>query len=141
MTLEELLNHHDLKVVILEQRYGGGFFAGIEIEDHTVIETVNDLNGETEWEFYGIGYGINNPWYPVAWGETAIAALEALRQYAETLTKDDERIVYTALNVLRKLKAVPDYGVQVLPKTLVDLREWFDRWNNGEDDTKLLVQK
>lgn len=140
MTLEELLNHYDLKLVVVESRYGGGYFAGIEIEDHPVIETVNDLNGETEWEFYGVRYRNDDNWYPVTWGINVVDAVKALATHLQGWSKEDGTAVYTALNVLRKLDCQPQIGVRVAPVRMIDLKAWMARWDAGEEDETLLVR-
>lgn len=139
MNLEQLLNRHDYKVVVVENRYGGGFIAGVEIEGHTVIETVNDLNGECEWEYYGLHN--SESWYPVSWGADIGAAVENLGKKIELWTKEDDTAVYTALNILRKLDQAPDYQVTVNPKTLVELREWVFSWDESISEDSSLVNK
>lgn len=139
MSLERLLNHHDLKVVVVEQRYGGGFIAGVEIEDHPIIETVNDLNGESEWEFYGLHN--SESWYPVSWGADIAVAVENLGKKIALWTKEDDTAVYTALNILRKIKQAPDYQVTMNPKTLPELREWVNGWDNSVNEDDSIVNK
>lgn len=140
MTLEELLDIPELKLVVLQNRYGGGWVAGIEIEDHPVIQTVNDLNGELDWEMYGLHN--DESWYPINWGKTVQQSIENLQAKIQHWTKDQGKNVGLALSIFRKIDQQPDYNVTANPKTLVELQEWVNRWDSGkEQDVEIIAVK
>lgn len=129
MTLEELLNYPDLQLVVLERRYGGGYLASVEIDGLAVTTTGNDLNGEEEWEFYGLWS--SDSWYPVSSGDTVKKAVENLEAKLSSFPITAVDLVGLGLNILRQTNKTPDQDLLVGPKTLGDLHTWINEWNKG----------
>lgn len=131
MSIERILEYPDSQMVVVQSRYGYGWFAGIELECFPVISTANDNNGEFEVDYYG-QLGAVDPWFPYATGNTPKDAVQALEEKLKELSPDDLRDIGLALNILRGNGKMPTYGLKVVPGTLKDLKDWIYRWNHSE---------
>ena len=135
MSLERLLDYPDAQMVVLQSRYGYGWFAGIELEDFPVICTANDNNGEYEVDYYGQLSAVD-PWFPYTTGDTPIAAAKNLEEKLSSWSKEDVYNVTTALNILRSQAKMPAYGLKVVPANLKELAVWVDGWDNGSTESE-----
>lgn len=131
MSLKRILDYPDAQMVVLQSRYGYGWFAGIELEDFPVICTANDNNGEFEVDYYG-QLSAPEAWFPYATGDTPLEAATALDEKLKAWDKLDIANVILGLGILRKLKKMPAYGLKVRPATLKDLAAWQYGWNHGD---------
>lgn len=141
MSLERILDYPDAQMVVLQSRYGYGWFAGIELEGYPVICTANDNNGEYEVDYYG-QLGAVDPWFPYATGNTPKDAVQALEEKLQPLSKIDIANVILGLGILRKLGKMPTYGLKIWPTTLSELGKWQRAWNHGDFvDEDIFVKK
>ena len=141
MSLERILDYPDAQMVVLQSRYGYGWFAGIELEGFPVICTANDNNGEFEVDYYG-QLGAVDPWFPYATGNTPKDAVQALEEKLQAWSKTDIANVRLGLGVLRKLEKMPTYGLKLRPTTLVELEKWQYAWNHSDlSDEDIFIKK
>lgn len=141
MSLERILDYPDAQMVVLQSRYGYGWFAGIELEDFPVICTANDNNGEHEVDYYG-QLGALEPWFPYATGNSPKDAVQALDEKLKGYSPLDLANVRLGLGVLRKLGKMPTYGLKLRPTTLAELEKWQYAWNHSDlSDEDIFIKK
>lgn len=131
MTVEGLLGLYASQLSIVEHRYGCGFVVALEkVESDSLLDSVNDMNGESRWEMFGLWD--DSSWYPMAAGSTVVDAIEALNKKIENWTDADVNLVGYGLSLIEESGLKPDYFRVCKPKTLEDLRVFVDKWDRDE---------
>lgn len=138
MKLEDLLTYYDMTLTVIEHRYGNGYVAGAQLNGMDVLSSVNDMNGECQWEVFGLW--CDNSWFPIADGQTVALAMENLGKKIADWSATDGEYITTALNVIRSTERKPQYFQVVVPKTMEELHVWVKRWDGGECSNDELFQ-
>ena len=131
MKVEDLLGLYGTQLSIVEHRYGNGFVVALEqVEGESNLDSVNDMNGECQWEMFGLWD--DSSWYPIASGRTVVEAIAALNKKIENWTDADISLVGHGLSLIEQSRLKPAYFRVCKAKTLEQLREFFDRWERDE---------
>lgn len=139
MKVEELLQLYGKQLSVVEHRYGCGYVVCVEgIDDDSILDSVNDMNGESQWELYGLW--TDDSWFPVASGSTVVEAIENLGKKIASWTDADLNAVGYAISILSQTKKLPAYFLVSRPKTMADLHEFLEKWNADEyKDEDILI--
>lgn len=131
MNVEGLLGLYATQLSIVEHRYGDGFVVALEkVESDSIVESVNDMNGECQWEMFGLRD--NTSWYPVESGKTVVEAIEALNKKIAKWTPEDLRVVGIGLSLIDMAHMRPAYFRVCKAKTLEQLHNFVERWDRDE---------
>lgn len=131
MNVEGLLGLYATQLSIVEHRYGNGFVVALEqIEGESLLDSVNDMNGECQWEMFGLWD--DSSWYPIASGSTVVEAIEALNKKIANWSDADVNLVGHGLSMIEHSLLKPEYFRVCKVKTMEQLREFFDRWERDE---------
>lgn len=121
-------------VVVSQYRYGG-YVAFIMKEDiaSQLMGTMDDFNGESDWELWGLG---QSEWFPVGFGVGVDGALRELDIQLKS-TEHDWVAMVPMLEQLA-LGQMPDYNVKCPFMTLQELRDAYHNWNHGHEQALLI---
>lgn len=96
--------------------------------------TMSDFNADGEIELWGLGLG---DWFPVGFGTSISDALVALNRRLKATEPDWDAMIPIMEHLANG--QMPGYQVSCPIRNLVDVRDYNQRWNHGQEDLPFLV--
>lgn len=118
----------ELVMTVHQHRYGGEMIALITSTRavENVVDSIEDKNGEQEWELWGL----MNAWYPVAFGANIGEAVKNLEERLDKYRADWKAIHFG----MERISNAPRGSYLCAVRTTDDLYRAMDAWNTGKDE-------
>lgn len=129
--IREFLELGDLVLVCKNYRYSAHdglvvCFISDSSQSESIADSFDTCNGDGEYEVWGL----DDYWFPVAFGTTIAEAMHRLNLKLERLRDSWTHITFGMVEI-GKLKIAPQNGVVCLVKTMGELKEAYSAWYEG----------